>query len=165
MMTETQARYAQIEKELLALVFTWQQFHQYIYGKTIEVHSDHKPLENILRRPLATAPAQLQRMLLCLQKYDINLIYKQEKLLKIADTLSRAQLVEMAEEIVEEEVRSQVHLIYTSLPCSNDVLEEVRQETARDPILQKVIRMLQKGWLLSKKALPNDLKEYWKYKA
>ena len=118
-----------------------------------------------MKRPLATAPARLQRMLLRLQKYDINLIYKQGKLLKIAYTLSRAQLAETGEEISEEEMRFQVHLTYTSLPCSNDVLEEVRQETARDPVSQKVIQMLQKGWPLSKKALPDDLKEYWKHKA
>ena len=37
----------QIEKEYLAVVFACKQFHQYIYGKTIEVHSDHKPLKSI----------------------------------------------------------------------------------------------------------------------
>ena len=34
-------------------------------------------------------------------QYDINLMYKQGKLLKVADTLSRAQLAETAEEISE----------------------------------------------------------------
>ncbi len=164
-MTATQVRYAQIEKELLAVVFACERFHQYIYGKTVEVHSDHKPLESILKKPLATAPARLQRMLLRLQKYDINLVYKQGKLLQVADTLSRAQLAETAEEISEEEMRSQVHLIHSSLPCSNEILEEVRQETSRDPLLQKIVQVLHKGWPLSKKAFPDDLKEYWKHRS
>ena len=128
-MTATQVRYAQIEKELLAVVFACERFHQYIYGKTVEVHSDHKPLKSILKKPSVTAPARLQRMLLRLQKYDINLVYKQGKLLQVADTLSRAQLAETAEEISEEEMRS-------SLPCSNEILEEVRQEISRDPLTQ-----------------------------
>ena len=93
-MTATQERYTQIEKELLAVVFACERFHQYIYGKLVVVHSDHKPLESIMKKPLSTAPARLQRMLLRLQKYDINLIYKPGKDLKIADTLSRAQLDE-----------------------------------------------------------------------
>ncbi|XP_028416269.1 uncharacterized protein K02A2.6-like [Dendronephthya gigantea] len=163
-MTTTQERYAQIEKELLAVVFACERFHQYIYGKTVEVHSDHKPLESILKKPLGAAPARLQRMLLRLQKYDINLIYKQGKLLKVADTLSRAQLAETAEEISEQEMKSQVHLIYANLPCSSRIIEEMRHETARDPVLQKVIQLHRVGWPQSKKDLPKDLKEYWNHK-
>ena len=163
-MTTTQERYAQIEKELLAVVFACERFHQYIYGKTVEVHSDHKPLENILKKPLGAAPARLQRMLLRLQKYDINLIYKQGKLLKVADTLSRAQLAETAEEISERDMKSQVHLLYANLPCSSEILEEVRHETDRDPVSQKIIQILRVGWPQSKKALSDDLKEYWNHK-
>ena len=153
-LTTTQERYAQIEKELLAVVFACERFHQYIYGKTVEVHSDHKQLENILKKPLAATPARLQRMLLRLQKYDINLSYKQGKLLKVADTLSRAQLSQTAEEISNEEMKSQIHLIYANLPCSDEILEEVRQETSQDPVSQQVIRTLRRGWPQSKKALP-----------
>ena len=142
MTTTQQERYEQIEKELLAVVFACERFHQYIYGKTVEVHSDHKPLENILKKPLGAAPARLQRILLRLQKYDINLIYKPGKLLKVADTPSRAQLAETAEEISEKDMKSQVHLFYANLPCSSEILEEVLQETARDPVSQKNIRMI-----------------------
>ena len=46
-MTDAQKRYAMIEKELLAVVFGCERFHQYIYGKEILVESDHKSLENI----------------------------------------------------------------------------------------------------------------------
>ena len=84
-MMETQEKYAQIEKELSAVVFASERFHQYIYGKTVEVQSDHKQLENIPRNSLAKAPARLQKMLLRLQSCDINLIYKQGKHLKVAD--------------------------------------------------------------------------------
>ena len=49
-MNDTQRRYAQIEKELLAVVFACKRSHQYVYGKTITVESDHKPLEAILKK-------------------------------------------------------------------------------------------------------------------
>ena len=46
-LTDAETRYAQIEKELLA-----EKFFQYIYGKVTVVHSDHKPLEAIFRKPI-----------------------------------------------------------------------------------------------------------------
>ena len=44
-LTPTQQRYAQIEKETLAIVYGVQKFHQYIYGRTKDVETDHKPLQ------------------------------------------------------------------------------------------------------------------------
>ena len=45
-LTDTEKRYAQIEKELLAVVYALEKFNQYVYGKTVQVESDHKPLES-----------------------------------------------------------------------------------------------------------------------
>ena len=89
-LTDTERRYAQIEKELLAVVFGMERFNQYVYGKEVEVESDHKPLEAIMLKPLCHAPPRLQRMLLRLQKYDFKLKYKPGNEMLIADTLSRA---------------------------------------------------------------------------
>lgn len=44
-LTETEKGYAQIEKELLAVLFGTERFHQFTYGRPVEVQSDHKPLE------------------------------------------------------------------------------------------------------------------------
>ena len=92
-------------------------------------------------------------MQLRLQKYDINLSYIQGKLLKGADTLSRPQLSQTAEEISNKEMRSQIHLIYANLPCFDEILAEVHQETSQDPVSQQVIRILRRGWPQSNKAL------------
>ncbi|PIK58309.1 hypothetical protein BSL78_04815 [Apostichopus japonicus] len=67
--TDAQTRYAQIEKELAAIVFRCEKFHQYIFGRMTYIETDHKPLEAIFRKPLSVAPPRLQRMLLKLQKY------------------------------------------------------------------------------------------------
>ncbi|KAL0963940.1 hypothetical protein UPYG_G00315590 [Umbra pygmaea] len=89
-LTDTETRYAQIEKELLAVVFACIKFKDYVYGKPIVVETDHQPLVTILKKPIHTAPARLQRMLLQLQTYDITLVYKRGKQMYLADTLSRA---------------------------------------------------------------------------
>lgn len=46
-MIETQTRYAQIEKELLAICFGLGKFHQHIFGKCIIVETAHQPLLSI----------------------------------------------------------------------------------------------------------------------
>lgn len=42
-LSESQRRYAQIEKELLAVVFALEHFHYYEYGRQAIVQTDHKP--------------------------------------------------------------------------------------------------------------------------
>ena len=56
-LTETEQRYAVIEKECLAICFACDKFHQYIMCKeNVHVESDHKPLEIIFKKPILAAP-------------------------------------------------------------------------------------------------------------
>lgn len=73
-LTPSQCNYAQIEKELLSTVFGCIKFHQYIYGHKITVETDHKPLVNIFLKPLYKIPQRLQRMMLKIQPYDLNVV-------------------------------------------------------------------------------------------
>lgn len=89
-LTDTECRYAQIEKEALAIMFGCSKFHQYIFGKKVLVESDHKPLVTIFKKPINQCPVRVQRIRLGTQKYDIEVKYKHGKELLIADALSRA---------------------------------------------------------------------------
>ena len=91
-LTTTEENYAHVEKELLAIVFSCEKFDQYVYGRHITVQSDKKPLEIITKKSMIDAPKRLQRMLLRLQKYDIDVVYTRGKEMHIADALSRAYL-------------------------------------------------------------------------
>ena len=88
-LTETEQRYANIERELLACVFGAERFTQYALGKHFVIESDHKPLEMISKKSLRAAPARLQRMLLRLQKFDFTLKYRPGREMVLADSLSR----------------------------------------------------------------------------
>ena len=88
-LTPTQQWYAQIEKETLAIVYGEQKFHQYIYGRTTDVETDHKPLQYILNKPLHEAPLRLQKMMLILQRYYVKVKYVPGTELSVADALSR----------------------------------------------------------------------------
>ncbi|KAI5085339.1 hypothetical protein C0J45_23164, partial [Silurus meridionalis] len=78
-LTPTELRYAQIEKEMLALVFATQNLYDFIFGRPVTVETDHQPLFTILRKALHTASSRLQSMLLKLQQYSLNVIYKRGK--------------------------------------------------------------------------------------
>ena len=75
-LTQTEQHYSQIEKELLAQVFGLEHNHHYTYGRRVTLWTDHKPLVTIYKKPLASAPKRLQRLLLRLQQYDVDLKYK-----------------------------------------------------------------------------------------
>ena len=90
-LTAAERNYAQIEKELglLAIVFSTERSHQYTYGRSDVVESDHKPLESILAKPLVFTPKRQQRMILRQQRYDLDVRYQKGSELHLADTLSR----------------------------------------------------------------------------
>ena len=74
-LTDAESRYANIERELLAVVYGCERFHSYLYGRSFVAESDHNPLESIHLKHLSTAPPKLLRMLLRLQPYDLTIKY------------------------------------------------------------------------------------------
>ena len=72
-LSNAEQNYSQIEKELLSLVFGLEHNHQYVYGGKVRLFTDHKPLESIAQRPLASVPKRLQRLLMRLRQYDVDL--------------------------------------------------------------------------------------------
>ena len=48
----------------------------YTYGCKVILWTDHKPLVSISRKPLSQAPKRLQRLLLALHNYDVDIKYK-----------------------------------------------------------------------------------------
>ena len=87
-LSETEQRYANIERELLAVVFKCERFKTYVLGRDFTVESDHKPLEMIAMKNLVAAPPRLQRMLLRLQPFNCTMKYRPGKEMLLADALS-----------------------------------------------------------------------------
>ena len=73
--TPAETRYTNIERELLAVVYDCEKFHLYLYGRSLVVKIDHRPLEQIYKKNLMEAPPRLKRMLLRLQPYDCVIKY------------------------------------------------------------------------------------------
>jgi transposase InsO family protein len=140
-LTDTEKHYAQIEKELLAVVFACEKFRQYIYGKQVTVETDHKPLITIVKKPMNDAPMRLQKLLMRLQHYDLCLNYKPGKEMHIADALSRAFLTDVICETQEEEYE-----VLCVSKVSPKRLVELAEATSDDIELRKLTSVIQNGW-------------------
>ena len=161
-LSSAETRYAHIQKELLAVVFAFPEFHQYVYSKDVIVESDHKPLEAILKKSLAAAPQRLQ---LKLQKYSFTLHYKPGKEMILADTLSCAYIKDCptSQSTFEEEVACMVHMVLSNAPFTDAKLEEVRKATSEDTTMRLLQTTIQTGWPAKISETPAELKAFWTY--
>ncbi len=161
-LTDCQKRNAQIEKELLPIVFGCEKFYQYLYGRHVHVEGDHKPLEVIFKKSLLSAPARLQRMLMILQKYSLEVKHKPGKEMHIADALSRVFLKEHHETLLDEEL--EVNWVNHQLPVSDEKLQEFKEATEEDAELMLVANAIQRGWPDKQRQLPDKIKQYWTFR-
>ena len=138
-LTSAEYAYAQIEKELLAIVFACEKFHSYIYGRTdVTVETDHLPLVNIFNKPLRLVPLRLQRMRLTLQQYSFQIIGKSGKDIPVEDGLSRAYLKDTYSKLLKEcNVKVCARNVCGTTTFSERRQEQLKKTTAQDPILRK----------------------------
>jgi hypothetical protein len=151
-LNQTEQNWAQIEKETLAVVFGLERFDQYTFGRKIIVQNDHKPLENILKRPLAQVPKRLQALIMRMHRYDIDFQYLEGKSLLITDTLSRAFLNETEVRVMQVEMTSEV---------SDSRLQQIREATASDSNLQTLLETIKMGWPNDKTQVPPAIRNYY----
>ena len=140
-LTETEQRYSNIERELLAIVFALERLNHYIFGRTITVQSDHQPLQNIWKKSIVSASPRLQRLLL------------RGKENVIADALSRVCPLQSNNSKIKDSNIDviPVHHITQTAPVSKARLQELRLATQSDPTL-------------SKKDCPEQLLDFWSFK-
>ena len=137
-LTACECRYANIERELLAILWGTQKFHTYLYGRRVIVKTDHKPLETIFKKSLNEAPPRLQRMLLKLTKYDLDVQYVPGKQQVLSDCLSRAP-IENTQALSEDEIG--VNLV-EQLGLASESLEKFHEATGSDDTMQVVIKFI-----------------------
>lgn len=168
-LTTTQTHYAQIEKELLAIVFGCERFRQYLIGKEVLVHTDHKPLINTLNKPLFDNPKRIQRLLLRLQWYNLTLKYVPGKELHVPDMLSRACSVtsspSASEKLLTDEADYQVHVVIQNLKCSNYMHAKIKSTTINDSELSQVKQFILNEWPQYSHDCPENTKLYWPIRA
>lgn len=99
-LSAVERRYAQLEKEALALVWSVERFHFYLYGKQFYLVTDHRPLE-VIFGPRSKPCLRIERWVLRLQSYDYKVVYRPGKE-NIADPFSRLCQNEPSEKSFDE---------------------------------------------------------------
>ncbi|XP_038058795.1 uncharacterized protein K02A2.6-like [Patiria miniata] len=164
-LTPSERRYAQIEKELLASVWSCERFYVYLRGLHVTIQTDHKPLVPLINnKDLCDAPLRCQRLLMRLMKYHCTAEYVPGKLLTVADTLSRAPLKSSVTERdnLPDEVEAHVHMVTSHWPVSQGKLDEIKRETALDEVLVQVASHIRSGWpKYSRDIESTTVKLYW----
>ena len=130
------------------------------------VESEHKPLDAILVKPLVSAPKRLQKMILRLQRYDLDMRYKKGRELYITDTLSRhypklteatqdhGKHVLLARSTFEEGLEVEQDIQEINLLLLNELGPEILcTETKNEEVLQAVKALVQSGWPADKGVL------------
>ena len=73
-MTETETRYAQIEKEALAVTWACERFQDYLIRMRFQIETDHKPLVPLFtHKPLDQLPLRVQRFRLRMMRFSYSI--------------------------------------------------------------------------------------------
>ena len=139
-------KYAQVEKEGLAIIFGVKKFHNYLYGRHFEIISDHQPLKSLFNetRPVPVmASSRIQRWALTLSAYEYTITHKPGKNIVHADGLSRLPLPEFPK---VTPVPGDVVCVLERLDQTSVTSRELRQWTDKDSTLSKVRDHILYGW-------------------
>lgn len=140
-LTLTEQKYAQTEREALALVWACEKFYYYLYGKFFWLITDHKPLLAIFGERLKPSP-RIERWKLRLMAYNYKVMYRPGKN-NIADPLSRlCQSTPNMGESYDEESERIIRVVASDV-CPNALsMDEIISATKTDEELQEIIRWL-----------------------
>ena len=150
LLTPCETRYANIEREMLAVGWGCIKFHHYLYGRKFVCQTDHKPLEDIHLKYLSDTPPRLQRLLL-----HITIKYDSGQKVTVADALSRVSLSGKTE-IKGLDVT--IHDLTTTLIHVQE--EAIQKATREDQVLQMLMQQMMQGWPDHIKLLPVALKPF-----
>ena len=161
-LTTTEQRYAQIEKEALAVTWSCERFSDYLLGKTFHINTDHKPLVPLLStKSLEELPVRIQRFKMRLMRYSFTISHVPGKSLVTADTLSRAPISKSppCNDELCNEVEAYVDLLCRNLPASDTRITEIKQLQEKDQVCQQLTSYCRDGWP-GKARTPCSIKPY-----
>ena len=133
-LSPAETNYSQLDKEGLSLIFGVTKFHQYLYGMTFVLITDHRPLLGLFneQRPIPARSTRIQRWALTLAGYDYIIRHRSGYVHENCDALSRLSLsTQHAKTPASAEYVQLIEQLDDSLVTSI----HIRNWTQRDPVL------------------------------
>ncbi|XP_076049320.1 uncharacterized protein LOC143029995 [Oratosquilla oratoria] len=165
-LSDTEKRYAVIEKEALAATWACEKFKDYVLGTVFKLETDHRPLVPLLSSTdLSKLPSRILRFRLRLARYSPEVTYVQGVHQKTADALSRAptSLPTKADLELIEEVEESQEGNFKVIPATERRLGEIKAAQQADAICKQVQAYCLDGWPSIMPSQPL-LKPYWEKK-
>ena len=163
-MIETEQRYAQVEKEALAVTWACERLSDYLIDKNFHIETDHKPLVSLLgNKNLNELPPRIQRLCMRLLRFKYTISHVPGKSLVVADTLSRAPVTKHISEHDDwqnEEIELYVNSVLSEVPASDKRLKEIRERQREDEVCRQMVTYCKDGWP-ERVSCPEALKAYW----
>lgn len=135
-LNKAERNYAITELECLAIVWGFEKFRFFLYGRKTKVFTDHKALEFLMTAKLKNK--RLTRWVLTLQEYDFEVVHVPGVDNVIADALSRSPvgLEEVGPQLLQEEHFSLYYMRQVAFEnFVSKSLSDLAKEQDRDPVL------------------------------
>ena len=134
-LSPVEQRYSQTEREALAITWAVTHFHLYLYGSAFTVITDHKPLVSLFNNANSKPPLRIERWILKLQAYDMEVKYHPGKL-NPADYMSRHPV--KADHHSHEQNMAEAHVSFVALHSVPKTVTyaEIVAATKDDTVLQ-----------------------------
>lgn len=164
-LSNTEQRYAQVEKEALAVTWCCEKFSDFLIGlPRFTIETDHKPLLALLKsKQLDELTPRIQRFRMRLMRFSYDIMYTAGKNLMTADTLSRAPVSVPAEQDRQKEAQTDAFVrgVIDGFPASDKRLEEIRKKQLTDKLCSQVMNFCKQDYWPESAKHDQELKQYW----
>ncbi|XP_026574490.1 uncharacterized protein K02A2.6-like, partial [Pseudonaja textilis] len=144
-LSKPERNYSQLDKEALAVITGVKRFHEYLYGRTFSIITNHKLLLGILAGNKATPNVLSPRMTRWsefLATYSYQLTHRPGKNITHADALSCSPLPDLEDDPALTTSTLHIETLLNPPMTTSDIA----RETNKDKCLARVLNWVEKGW-------------------
>ena len=163
-LARSERNYQNLKRECLAMIWGMEKFHYFLYGKEFTLETDQKPLVSIYRKHMVEISPRFQRLIVKsfpYQPFDVQYMKCVE--IPLADALSRVTPTPVEEDGIQLPIVA-VNLITSNLPVSSTEIDQICEETSKDPTLTLLRHYIHMGWPNDHMMLPQELHMFWNYR-
>ncbi|UYV65991.1 K02A2.6-like, partial [Cordylochernes scorpioides] len=163
-MTPTEKRYAQIEKEALAITWACELFQEFLLGNRFRIETDHEPLSPLFStKELSSLTPRQQRFRMRMMRFGFEILHIPGKELLDADALSRQSLLTTEGGENERPTSAHINAVLACITDKDEMLTKIFEAQQEDTTLKAVVNYLEQGWP-DKKNMSQALLSYWHVK-